>query len=99
MVSTSHEDCSAGIDFDYAIVGAGAAGAYAAFRLAEAGIPGAAVALYEMFDQAGGRLRSVTLPGLGGVRRAELGAMAILPCQALLAALVEHLGLETAPFA
>ena len=87
-----------GADFDYVIVGAGVAGTYAAWRLAEAGVPGSSIALYEMFDQAGGRLRSVSLPGLGGVRRAELGAMAILPCQALLAALVEHLGLETTPF-
>ena len=75
-------------DVDVAIVGAGAAGLYAAWRLLS--VPAyrtKSIALFDAADRAGGRILSVTLPGVPYV--GELGAMRYLPEQILTRSLVE----------
>src|SRR5690348_1069639 len=64
-------------DLDVAIVGGGVAGAYAAWRL-RSDRPDQSVALFEMSNRIGGRLRSVAFPqaphlfgDVGGMRFLE----------------------------
>lgn len=96
---------------DVAVIGAGAAGAYAAWRLLgpEAGQSRMlrqlqqrrrgrlAVGLFEGSERIGGRLLSVTPPGMPHLR-AELGGMRYLDSQPIIPELVKHLGLRSAPF-
>lgn len=83
---------------DYAIVGAGVAGIYSAWRLInDAGSAGArpSIGLFEASDRLGGRLLSVTPPGIPQAR-VELGGMRyVVPAHRRVASLVEHLGLKT----
>jgi monoamine oxidase len=99
------------VDLDVAIVGAGVAGTYAAWRLASedpslspvlapllaAGGNGRPrMALFEASDRIGGRLYSVAPDGMPNLR-AELGGMRIPSSHVLASSLVDHLGLETFP--
>src|SRR5260370_21527717 len=83
---------------DIAVIGAGVAGSYAAWRLKRAR-PRASVALFEMSDRVGGRLSSTTVPGLPHVT-VELGGMRFIPERPRMAArLVDELGLPVAGLA
>ncbi|WP_433242591.1 flavin monoamine oxidase family protein [Streptosporangium sp. CA-135522] len=97
---------------DVAVIGAGVSGAYASWRLLgpEAGRSGVlmrlrrrrrggrlVVRLFESSERVGGRLFSVTPPGMPHLH-AELGGMRYLSNQPVVADLVRHLGLPTAPF-
>ena len=88
----------------YAIIGAGAAGTYAAWRLAQLpGIDPEKITIYDSFriggkPHVGGRLWSARLPGLDHVRRAELGGMRFLDNHKLVNHLVRHLGLSVINF-
>lgn len=96
---------------DVAVIGAGAAGAYTAWRLLgpEAGQSRMlrqmrshrrgrlAVGLFEGSERIGGRLLSVTPPGMPHLR-AELGGMRYLDSQPIIPDLVKHLGLRSGPF-
>jgi monoamine oxidase len=82
----------AGSRVDTAVIGGGVAGTYAAWRLQQA-LPHSDVALFEMSDRVGGRLRSIAVPGLPHVT-AELGGMRFLPDRhRMVAGLVGQLGL------
>ncbi|WP_377700836.1 flavin monoamine oxidase family protein [Pseudoduganella sp. UC29_71] len=89
-----------GLCTEVAIVGAGAAGLYSAWRLvADGDLPGSQVQLFEMDDRIGGRLESVTLPGMDVV--GELGGMRYMPSQAIISTLIEQVfshALESVPF-
>lgn len=82
---------------DVAIVGAGVAGCYAAWRISEAAPPGTRIEVFEHSDRIGGRLMSVRMDGLSH-RVAELGGMRIANTQTPLLNLVALLGLELEPF-
>ncbi|HLI56296.1 MAG TPA: FAD-dependent oxidoreductase [Actinomycetota bacterium] len=87
-----------GLELDVAVVGAGVSGAYCAWRLGQHLGDKARVGLFEYSDRVGGRLFTVTLPGLPHVH-AELGGMRYIPTQHIMVAdLVEHLKLATKPF-
>src|SRR4051812_25492331 len=77
--------------FDVVVVGGGISGVYVAWRLKMAD-PGRKIALCEMSDRIGGRLYSVTPPGMPHVR-AEVGGMRFQAGHVLLTTLIEHLGL------
>ena len=81
---------------DIAVIGAGVSGAYAAWRL-KAAYPRKRIALFEWSDRVGGRLYSVTLPGMPHVQ-AELGGMSFIRDQKLVAGLVNRLELQTKAF-
>ncbi len=81
---------------DYAVVGAGAGGVYAAWRLQEAR-PRASVRLVEASDRVGGRLESLVPPGAPHLR-AEFGGMGFDTNHLLVEAVVDALSLPTAPF-
>ncbi|MCP9849391.1 FAD-dependent oxidoreductase [Cyanobium sp. Morenito 9A2] len=81
---------------DVAIVGAGVAGTFTAWRL-KVDRPELSVALFEASPRLGGRLYSQHLPDARGVP-IEHGGMRFSRQHRLLAALVEHLGLPTRPF-
>lgn len=82
---------------DVAVVGGGVAGAYSAWRLQQA-TPEAHIGLFEYSNRIGGRLFTVTLPGLPHVK-AEVGGMRYIPeSHRMVASLVEHLGLPTKDF-
>jgi monoamine oxidase/catechol 2,3-dioxygenase-like lactoylglutathione lyase family enzyme len=84
---------------DYAIVGGGVSGIYTGLRLLEGNGPKPRVALFESSDALGGRLCSVTPPGIPDAR-VELGGMRFISkAQPLVTALVDHLGLATEPLA
>ncbi len=86
------------MDLDVAVVGGGAAGTYSAWRLQEAAGADADIALFEYSDRIGGRLYTVTIPGLPNVK-AEVGGMRYIPDQHIMvASLVDHLGLATKDF-
>ncbi len=86
------------MDLDIAVVGAGVSGAYCAWRLQHHLGDGARIALFEYGDRVGGRLYTVTLPGLPHVK-AEVGGMRYIPSQHyMVAGLVDHLKLKTKPF-
>jgi lysine 2-monooxygenase len=86
------------MDLDVAVVGAGVSGAYCAWRLqGELGAK-AKIALFEYSDRIGGRLYTVTIPGLPNVK-AEVGGMRFIPDQHIMvASLVDHLKLVTKDF-
>jgi monoamine oxidase len=87
-----------GMDLDVAVVGGGVAGTYCAWRLGQHLGPEARIALFEYSNRIGGRLYTVTLPGLPHIK-AEVGGMRYIPSQHLMVAnLVNHLELETKPF-
>ncbi|HLM01641.1 MAG TPA: FAD-dependent oxidoreductase [Pyrinomonadaceae bacterium] len=86
------------MDLDIAIVGGGVSGAYSAWRLQQEKGAKAKIALFEYSDRIGGRLYTVTMPGLPNVK-AELGGMRYIPTQHIIVNnLVEHLGLPTKQF-
>jgi len=93
------ESSSEGLVHDTAVVGAGVAGLYSAWRLQEVGqTEGRGVVLFEGGHRVGGRLMSVTPPGMPQAR-AELGGMRFPMHHQHVQALVAHLGLATQPFA
>jgi monoamine oxidase len=98
-------------DVDVAIVGAGVAGAYVAWRLATAPLEqlspalralaesragGLRIGLYEYSHRIGGRLLSVDLPGIPGVK-AELGGMRFINSHQRVVRLVQQFKLKTRP--
>jgi monoamine oxidase len=80
---------------DVAIVGAGAAGTYLAYRLIQAR-PGDRIALFERSNRIGGRLWSVKVDGLD--HPIELGGMRYMTGHALVQSVVTELAIETRPF-
>lgn len=86
------------MDLDVAVVGGGVSGAYCAWRLQHHLKSEARVALFEYSDRIGGRLYTVTLPGLPHVK-AEVGGMRYIPSEHIMvASLVDHLKLKTKAF-
>lgn len=86
------------MDLDVAVIGGGVAGAYCAWRLQSEFGDRLRIQLFEYSDRIGGRLYSVSLPGMPHVK-GELGGMRYIPDQhVLVARLVEHLGLQTKDF-
>src|SRR5271156_4718115 len=86
------------MDLEIAVVGGGASGAYSAWRLQEAQGSSDRIALFEYSNRIGGRLFTVTMPGLPDVK-AEVGGMRyIKDAHPVVTSLVEHLGLCTKPF-
>lgn len=86
------------MDLDVAVVGGGVSGAYSAWRLQQEKGAKARIGLFEYSDRVGGRLFTVTLPGLPHVK-AEVGGMRYIPDQHILVAdLVTHLKLPTKAF-
>jgi monoamine oxidase len=77
---------------DVAIVGAGPAGSYFAFRLAHAQ-PGKRIVLFEMRDRPGGRLQSIAANG-GAL---ELGGMFVGDNHENVLGLIDRFGLEKRP--
>jgi lysine 2-monooxygenase len=72
---------------DIAIIGAGVAGLYVAWRLlSEAKSYAKSIALFDSADRVGGRIYSVTVPGVPYVT--DLGAMRYLPEQILVQSLI-----------
>lgn len=89
---------SAGMELDVAIVGAGVAGAYCAWRLQQELGADAKIGLFEYSNRVGGRLFTVTMPGLPNVK-AEVGGMRYIEeSHVLVARLIKHLGLPTMDF-
>ncbi len=83
---------------DAVVIGGGVAGLYSAWRLQQAGsAEGRRVILFEGSNRIGGRLLSVTPPGMPQVR-AELGGMRFPVSHRIVQALVTHQGLATQPF-
>lgn len=100
-----HSGYKDGLCTEVAVVGAGAAGLYSAWRLITSGggerapLTGSQVQLFEMSDRVGGRLESVTLPGMDVV--GELGGMRYMASQAIVATLIEQVfstTLKSTPF-
>ncbi len=86
------------MDLEIAVVGGGVSGAYSAWRLQEAQGGSDRIALFEYSDRIGGRLFTVTMPGLPNVK-AEVGGMRyIKDAHPVVTSIVEHLGLVTQPF-
>jgi lysine 2-monooxygenase len=86
------------MDLDVAVVGGGVSGAYSAWRLQETNGKTERIALFEYSGRIGGRLFTVTMPGLPNVK-AEVGGMRyIKDAHPVVTSIVEHLGLATAPF-
>ena len=86
------------MELDVAIVGGGVAGAYAAWRLQQELGADHSIGLFEYSDRIGGRIYSVTVPGVPSIK-AELGGMRyIQESHKLVADLVEHLKLATRDF-
>jgi len=87
----------ADLTVDIAVVGAGVAGVYSAWRLKQKW-PKKRVALFEYSNRIGGRLYSVQLPGMPHVN-AELGGMRFIPdSQTLVRELIKKLALPTRDF-
>ena len=86
------------MDLEIAVVGGGVSGAYSAWRLQQAKTE-AHIGLFEYSDRIGGRLYTVTLPGLPHVK-AELGGMRYIPSQHIMVvkSLVDHLKLAKKDF-
>ena len=86
------------MDLDIAIVGGGVSGAYSAWRLQQEKGAEASIGLFEYSDRIGGRLYTVTLPGLPHVK-AEVGGMRYIPDEHIMVAnLVDHLQIPTKDF-
>jgi monoamine oxidase len=83
---------------DIAIIGAGVSGLYVAWRLlSEAKSYAKSIALFDSADRVGGRIHSVTVPGVPYVT--DLGAMRYLPEQILVQSLIEdHFQLKCSDF-
>ncbi len=87
----------ADFEVDVAVVGAGCAGVYAAWRLKQK-YPKQRIALFEYSNRIGGRLYSLPLPGMPHVN-AELGGMRYIPdTQTFVRELIENQGLPTREF-
>jgi hypothetical protein len=85
------------LDVDIAVVGAGVAGAYSAWRLKQQ-YPEKRITLFEYSNRVGGRLYSVPLPGMPHIN-AELGGMRYIPkTQAFVRELIATLGLPNRDF-
>ena len=85
------------LDVDIAVVGAGVAGAYSAWRLKQQ-YPQKRITLFEYSNRVGGRLYSVPLPGMPHIN-AELGGMRYIPkSQAFVRELIATLGLPNRDF-
>ncbi len=83
---------------DLAIVGAGVSGLYSGWRwLTSPQGQGSQTAVFELSKRVGGRLLSVTPPGMPEAR-IELGGMRFTTGQKMVQALVAYLQLETEPF-
>jgi len=83
---------------DVAVIGGGVAGAYSAWRLQQELGKDRSIGLFEYSDRIGGRLYSVTVPGVPSIK-AELGGMRYIPeSHKMVADLVEHLELRTRDF-
>ena len=86
------------MDLDIAVVGGGVSGAYSAWRLQQERGADARIALFEYSDRIGGRLFTVTLPGMPNVK-AEIGGMRYIPTQhPVVTNLINHLKLPTKDF-
>jgi lysine 2-monooxygenase len=86
------------MDLDVAVVGGGVSGAYCAWRLQQDRGKEQAIGLFEYSDRIGGRLYTVSIPGMPSVK-AELGGMRYIPTEHIMVAdLVKHLKLETRDF-
>jgi lysine 2-monooxygenase len=100
MIEPSHEPVVSrpqgdSDDLDLAVVGAGAAGTYVAYRVKSLR-PDWSVALFERTDRIGGRLRSLRVPGLD--HPIELGGMRFLTSHRRVAEVVTRFGLSTHAF-
>ena len=86
---------------DVAVVGAGVAGAYVAYRLQDyfkSKGQSAGLTLFEYGNRVGGRLFSRTLPGMPHLR-AEMGGMRYIPSShVFVTSLIEQLGLAQRDF-
>ncbi len=86
------------LKLDTAVIGGGVSGAYSAWRLQQAYGQKEKIALFEYSDRIGGRLYTITMPGLPNVK-AEVGGMRYIPTShKMVANLITHLGLETKDF-
>jgi monoamine oxidase len=86
------------MDLDIAVVGGGVSGAYCAWRLQQEKGAEASIALFEYSNRIGGRLYTVTMPGLPHVK-AEIGGMRYIPEQhVMVASLVNYLKIPTKEF-
>ena len=84
-------------DVDIAVVGGGVGGAYTAWRLKQQ-YPKKKIALFEYSNRIGGRLYTVTLPGMPHVH-AEVGGMRYIPdSQAFVTNLIGQLNLTPRDF-
>jgi len=93
--------------YDVAVVGGGAGGTYAAWRLQAGSVSQSSVlpadpaqrsiALFELSDRIGGRLQSIVPPEMENLR-AEFGAMGFTSYDKLVNGVVGHFGLATEPF-
>jgi len=82
-------------ELDVAIVGAGSAGTYLAYRLIQAR-PDWRIAIFERSTRIGGRLWSVKVDGLA--HPIELGGMRYMSGHPLVQSVVDELGIETRAF-
>ncbi|GAB3041805.1 flavin monoamine oxidase family protein [Spirosoma pulveris] len=86
------------MNLDIAVVGGGVSGAYSAWRLQQDKGADQRIGLFEYSNRIGGRLFTVTLPGLPHVK-AEVGGMRYIPDQHIMVArLVDQLELQTKDF-
>lgn len=93
--------------YDVLVVGGGAAGTYAAWRLKTAAVSSSSplpqdpadrhIALVELSDRIGGRLESLVPPGMEHLR-AEFGGMGFTDLDTLVGGLASHFSLQTGPF-
>ena len=79
---------------DVAIIGAGVAGVYSGWRLLRDGSVKKKIAIFEGSDRVGGRLLSLTPPGMPATR-CELGGMRYMSRHVLVAWLVKEFGFAT----
>src|SRR3990167_3866723 len=95
----THLTASSKTVLDVAIVGGGVSGLYSGWRLLTTPSPDQpqTVSLFEGSDRVGGRLLSVTPPGMPEAR-IELGGMRFTTWQQLVMSLVPYLKLATEPF-
>src|SRR5689334_4765152 len=98
LLGTRFDQLGDQMDLDVAVVGGGVSGAYSAWRLQTEVGRKQRIGLFEYSDRIGGRLFTVTMPGLPNVK-AEVGGMRyIKDAHPVVTSIVEHLKLATAPF-
>lgn len=86
------------MNLDVAVVGGGVSGAYSAWRLQQEKGETDRIGLFEYSDRIGGRLYTITIPGMPHVK-AEVGGMRYIPDQhVMVATLVDHLEIPTKDF-